>query len=255
MQTSEQSDLVGAYFDRISLSYRRRFEAENPFHNYFFRDRLRVATAGLAFENKSVLDIGAGTGPLYDEMINHAGLDYYACDISAKMLSQSSIPIARQFVGKATEIELPRDRFDYIFLLGVTTYQSPAELEQTLAFISARLAPFGKAILSFTNRSSLDHVCRSVLRLAKPIISSGVIAQAFATHAYSRAEVTEMIERQNLYVERSTFLNHTFSPFNTLLPQASVSFAKFITANCPAALLGACSADFIVFIEQKASRV
>jgi SAM-dependent methyltransferase len=255
VECSKQTDLVGSYFDRISYSYQRRYGAENPFHNYFFRDRLSAATDGLTFEHKSVLDVGAGTGPLYDELIKHPGVDYYACDISAKMLSQSSIPAARKFVGKVTDSEFPRDRFDYIFLLGVTTYQSPDELDQTLAFISAHLAPFGKAILSFTNRASLDHFFRGALRLAKPMISRGVIAQAFATHAYSQDDVAELIEDHDLYVAKSTYLNQTFSPFNTLLPRSSVSLARWIGSNCPAALLPVCSADFIVFVEHASSRV
>jgi len=247
--------MVGSYFDQISCSYRRRYGIENPFHSYFFGDRLSAATDSLPFEHKSVLDVGAGTGPLYDELIKYAGIDYYACDISAKMLSQSSIPADRKFVGKATDIEFPRDSFDYIFLLGVTTYQSPDEFDQTLAFISARLAPFGKVILSVTNRSSLDHFFRGILRLAKPMISAGVMAQSFATHAYSQGDVAEMIETHDLYVAKSTYLNHTFSPFNTLLPRSSVSLARWIGSNCPAALLPICSADFIVFVEQASSRV
>jgi hypothetical protein len=50
------------------------------------------------------------------------------------MPSQSSIAAMRKFVGRAIDIELPKERFDYIFLLGVTTYQSPNELDQMLAF-------------------------------------------------------------------------------------------------------------------------
>ena len=65
----EQKVRVAAYFDRISSGYSDRYGDRNPFHSYFFRQRLTAATAPFAFDGKSVLDIGAGTGALYDELI------------------------------------------------------------------------------------------------------------------------------------------------------------------------------------------
>jgi len=39
-----------------------------------------------------------------------------------------AIPPQRAFMGRVSEIALPRDRFDFIYSLGVTTYQDPEEL-------------------------------------------------------------------------------------------------------------------------------
>jgi SAM-dependent methyltransferase len=247
--SAEQSSKVGSYFDSISGVYQERYGPRNPFHSHFFGERLRVATAGLDFERKVVLDVGAGTGPLYDHLINTSSVDYYACDISPKMLSQSSIPANRAFVGKAIDISFPKDKFDYIFLLGVTTYQTPAELNDTMQFIYSRLAPGGKAILSFTNSSSIDHLLRSLLRLGRPFISKGVIGQSFATYAYRLGVVADLSARYALHLTRVVYLNQTFTPFNTLLPGPSVLLAKWLRRNCPSFLLPICSADFILFLE------
>jgi SAM-dependent methyltransferase len=248
---TDQGSKVSSFFDRISTDYRERYGPQNPFHAYFFGERLQAATEGFQFENKVVLDIGAGTGPLYDYLTKYPGVDYYACDISPKMLSRSQIPAERTFIGKATEIRFPRDKFDYIYLLGVTTYQTPDELKQTFQLIRDRLAPNGRAILSFTNRSSADHALRTILRFAQPLIHNGVLGQAFTTHAYRLGAIEDMIAVYDLHVSRAVYLNHTFSPFNTLLPRPSVSVAWWLGRNCPASLLSFCSADFLLVLDQK----
>lgn len=246
MPDSKQSSSVGNYFDEISGDYTSRYSEQNPFHNYFFRDRLELATAGFDFANKSVLDIGAGTGALYDHLSANTGLDYYACDISGKMLEQSNIPKERRFVGKVTEISFPRPAFDFIFMLGVTTYQSPDDLRDTIQFISRSLAPNGRAIVTFTNRGGIDHAARSAMRLAKPFIKRGVIAQDFPTYAYSSKDADRLFDEAGLHVARVSFLNHAFSPFNTLLPTPSVALAKAIRRFAPAPALPLLSSDFLV---------
>jgi SAM-dependent methyltransferase len=249
--STDQTDKVSAFFDRISCDYRERYGPQKPFHSYVFRERLQAATEGIQFENKIVLDVGAGTGSLYDYLAKYPSVDYYACDISSMMLSQSRIPAGRAFTGKATEIRFPKDKFDYIYLLGVTTYQTPEELIETLRFIRKRLAPDGQAIVSFTNRSSADHALRRILRVARPLIRNGVFGQAFTTYAYKLGAVEDMISTHGLHLNRVIYLNQTISPFNTLLPQPSVSLAWWLSRNCPASLLSFCSADFLLFLGQK----
>ncbi len=250
----EQKARVALYFDEISADYRSRYAAQNPFHNFFFRQRLKAAIDGFAFDGKSVLDVGAGTGALYDELIHYfPDVDYFGCDISSQMLAQSDIPADRAFVGRAQEVALPRERFDFIFSLGVTTYQDPADLAETWRFIGDRLAPGGTAIISFTKRGSVDHLLRSMMKLAKPVVKRGVFGQSFATHAYRENEIGDMAKAAGLRVRRLIYLNQTFSPFNTLLPKPSVAVAKWIEGSLPAAVMPVLSADFLVFAERAAS--
>lgn len=247
----EQNVRVAAYFDRISSGYSDRYGDRNPFHSYFFRQRLKAATAPFAFDGKSVLDIGAGTGALYDELIRRCpGVDYFACDISADMLAQSAIPPERTFVGSAAQIALPRNRFDFIYSLGVTTYQDPAELASNWRFIADHLAPGGTAVVSFTNRTALDHAMRTAMKIAKPLVRTGVFGQSFATYAYRLTEVEDMARVVGLRVARAVFLNQTVSPFNTLAPRPSVALARLIERHAPAAVLPLLSADFVVFAGQ-----
>jgi len=122
----EQNNRVSSYFDEISPGYSARYGDQNPFHSYFFRQRLKAATDGFVFDRKTVLDIGAGTGALYDEMIRRCPtVDYFACDISPQMLAQSAIPPQRAFVGRVSEIALPRDSFDFIYSLGGRVARNP----------------------------------------------------------------------------------------------------------------------------------
>jgi SAM-dependent methyltransferase len=242
--STDQDNKVSAFFDRISDDYRERYGPQNPFHSYFFVERLQAATQGMKFENKAVLDVGAGTGALYDYLANNPGLDYYACDLSPGMLSRSRIPAERTFTGKATEIRFPRDQFDYIYSLGVTTYQTPEELDETLRFFRDRLAPEGRAIVSFTNRSSADYALHRLLRVARPFIRNGVLGQAFTTYAYRLGAVEEMIAKHDLHLSRVVYLNHTFSPFNILLPRVSVALARWLGRHCPASLLSFAAPTF-----------
>ncbi len=244
----EQNNRVSTYFDEISRGYSDRYGDRNPFHSYFFRQRLKAATDGFAFDGKSVLDIGAGTGALYDELMRRCPtVNYFACDISPQMLAQSAIPPDRAFVGRVSGISFPRDSFDFIYSLGVTTYQDPDELAANWRFIADRLAPGGTAVVSFTNSAAVDHAVRSALRLLKPVIRRGVFGQSFATFAYRPAEVADMARAVKLKVARVTFLNQTVSPLNTLLPRSSVALARAIERHAPAAALPFLSADFIVF--------
>lgn len=248
----EQNTRVALYFDQISGDYRARYAAENPFHNFFFRQRLKAAIDGFAFDGKCVLDVGAGTGALYDELIcQFRDVDYLGCDISGRMLAQSHIPADRTFVGRAQEIDWPRKQFDFIFSLGVTTYQEPVELMETWRFIGGRLAPGGTAIVSFTNRGSIDHLLRNAMKLAKPFVTRGVIGQSFATHAYRASDIGCMAHRAGLRITRSVYLNQTFSPFNTILPRPSVALAKLIDRYAPGIAMPALSADLLIFAERE----
>ncbi|HLJ01461.1 MAG TPA: class I SAM-dependent methyltransferase [Bradyrhizobium sp.] len=241
---------VATYFDKISASYTTRYGKQNPFHNYFFRQRLKAATEGFTIDGKSVLDIGAGTGALYDElMLNFSNVNYFACDISSQMLAQSAIPQERMFVGRAKEINFPIKRFDFIFSLGVTTYQSSMELADDWRFIADRLTPNGMSAISFTNRASIDHTLRIAMKPVKPFIGNGVFGQHFPIFAYSSREVQEMARTVGLRVFRTTFLNQTFLPFNKFLPHFSVGLAKIIE-RAPTRVLPLLSSDFIVFVER-----
>jgi SAM-dependent methyltransferase len=222
---------VERFFDRLADDYPSRYCGMDVFHRYFFGQRLEKSTEGFSFEGKTILDIGAGTGPLYDYLLPRVpSFRYFANDVSAEMLQRSRIPQADRFVGACYEQRFPVARFDYIFMLGVTTYLPREELDRILAFVSRSLT--NRAIVTFTNRSGVDTRIRRALK--RPIrllgTSQHVLSQPFRIHAYSVEEVTSLLPR-DLALERIEYLNHTFFPLNRLLPETSVWGARWIETH------------------------
>lgn len=221
---------VAEFFGSIAAEYGDKYERQNAFHHYFFNERLDEAVRGRDFAARRVLDVGAGTGRLYDRIVaGFPSVDYYGVDISAEMLAASAIPAERRFVGTLADVTLPAREFDYIFLLGVTTYIGDEELKETLAQVHRLLAPEGRAVVTFTNRRSADWIARRIIRKLPGIRRKKqfVLAQEFPTYARSMTEIDRMVS-ELFSIERSVGLNHTVFPLNQLLKTPSVGIAKQI---------------------------
>ena len=226
--TPAQHEEAARFFDRTSADYREKYSTASRFHHYFFNERLAKATAGLDLRDADVLDIGSGTGALYDHLEDRApGMRFHATDVSAGMLAQSRVAVERRFVGHAYEHPFPTRQFDAIFMLGVTTYLSPVELDRNLAFIAASLRPSGRAIITFTNAHALDHWSRSAVRSVAGVLGAKdkVLGSGLRLHAYGAGEAAAIVGRV-LEVERLELLNHSVFPLNRLLPGPSVSLAR-----------------------------
>jgi ubiquinone/menaquinone biosynthesis C-methylase UbiE len=248
-----QTEKVRDFFDVVSEEYREKYEKRRIFHNYFFNQRLEQATGGLDFGGKTVLDIGAGTGNLYDYILaKNASVDFYACDISAKMLEQSNIPAEKRFVGKCYEIDFPVKKFDYIFMLGVTTYLAADEMKKTAEFVYRHLADDGLAIITFTNRQGFDTMSRTlsknIIKLFK--LKNKVISQSFRIYTYAPNQV-ESLHDGKLRMKEVRFINQTIFPFCYVFPKLSVNLAQKLGSkikNKPVA--SRLSSDFIVFYKK-----
>ena len=249
-----QTNKVRDFFDVVSGEYRDKYKNRQVFHNYFFNQRLEQATEGLDFNNKKVLDIGAGTGNLFDYIsAKNSSVDFYACDISPKMLEQSNIPASHRFVGKSYEIDFPTGNFDYIFMLGVTTYLDDDELEKNFDFIYRNLSDEGVAIITFTNRNALDTVSRTFAKNAIKLLKlkDKVISQSFKIYPRTLKEV-KGFRGGKLTVKTIKFLNQTIFPFSQAFPKMSVKLADKLKSKTEnATLLSVFSSDFIVFCEKK----
>ncbi len=231
---------VSQYFDSIADDYERRYDASTrPYHSYLHQQRLAIAVRGIDFAGQRILDIGAGTGPVYNVITQTiAEPDYFACDISADMLAQSKIPLEKRAVGDISEIATPHEAFDLIFMLGVSTYLSPAALESLLARVAALLAPGGRFIVSFTNPGCLDWRVRSLIR--RLWRGKGVLGQQFETFAYLPEVATPPLRMQHV-----EFYNASVTPFNTLLPTLSIWIARWADRHLPNTLRRACCADIV----------
>ena len=223
-----QGELVSAFYDGHAADYRKKYKSRNPFYDYFFYERLRVATKDIDLGGKRIVDIGAGTGGLYDYLQDEqlSVADYLAIDTSAGMLANSNIPRDRQIVGDLEDIDC-KGEFDIAFLLGVTTYVSKEKMQRYISCINELLAPGGVLVITFTNSRSLDILFRSIFSpIFKMLPRRGrIISQKFKTYYYSRKEAMLLLE-PDFETFDWTGINHTIFPVSRLVPRLSLRWAE-----------------------------
>jgi ubiquinone/menaquinone biosynthesis C-methylase UbiE len=240
---------AGKFFDSISDSYKKKYSEENIFHYYFFTERLEKSTKDISLSNKKILDLGSGTGDLYDFIKERAqNITYTGTDIAEGMLKNSSIPEGSKFLGDYITLKLPYNDYDLVFMLGVSTYLSEEEMNGYLNFISQHTKENDATIvISFTNKYCFDNLFRSIL---KPIIllipnKKNVLSQKIKIKTYSINEVQQLLVC-NFRIENVEWLNHTIFPFNIILKNFSVYLAKKIDVFKNEKFLSLFSSDFVI---------
>src|SRR5690606_19191693 len=115
-------------------------------------------------------------------------INYYASDVAAGMLQNSNIPAERQMVGTLHEVKLPDLKFDYVFMLGVSTYLSVPDFEAHLKkFKAISERQQTNIIISFSNKYSLDHFMRIIFRPIMKLLDTKkakVISQSISIQTY-----------------------------------------------------------------------
>ena len=240
---------VREFFDRIAGSYSEKYSGGDAFHEYFFGERLAEATRDIGLTGKKILDIGAGTGNLYEHLKSiDPGIDYYGTDISQAMLDNSPIPLERRFVGRIEDLLFPSGEFDLIFLLGVTSYLDDREMDSLFQRVHQLLSTTGRVIVTFTNAASIDWKSRRVFKFfaRKLIPSRNVLGQNFAIYPRGLDEVRKRLAG-SFSIEEKRYLNHTIFPINQLLKKTSVRAAKRIHTRRPG---NRWSSDFLLILRK-----
>lgn len=249
----QQNAQAKEFFNRIATEYKDKYGKRNAFHHYFFNERLRKAVEGFDFKDAKILDIGTGTGDLYDYLkALEPSVDFYGTDIAENMIAQSNIPENRRYVGKIGELNLEEKDFDFIYMLGVTTYLPEDEMKQTLAFIHEKLKLGGKAILTFTYSQSFDNFNRTLLKLPIRLAKANrsVMGQGFKIYKYSIDSATELVKPW-FEVKECRYLNHTVFPYNLIFKGLSVSLAEKIDRQQDGWWIRRMSSDFMLVMEKK----
>jgi len=247
------SSSVTEFFNDIAATYQRRLDGTLPFLSYFFSKRLQLATAGLALSHSNILDVGAGTGALFDYLQEEAiPNQYFACDLASQMLAHSRIPIEKRLVGSIQQLPDTLDAFNYIFFLGVSSYISIEALKLNLSEAATRLNKKGQVIVSFTHQGGLDYRLRSIIHRLFPKggRSKGVVAQAFQIQAYTPTQVLELAST-HFQISTIRWLPPTIPGLHHLSPTLAVYLSKFLDRHLsPPFLQQLLSTDFIVILEK-----
>ena len=193
---------VRQVFDQLAVTYAQRYSQQQPYLQYWFNERLRIALGNKDYHGKHILDIGAGNGALYQALHEkNSSFSYQATDVSAAMLAESNIPIAQRWVGEISDWPAPTQEFDHIFMLGLVSYLSAEDLSEHLRWAREHLHPEGGLCISFTNRASWDFRLRRVLRpLLRLWPGRGVLQQTFTIQAHSIKEVEALCTEAGFYM-------------------------------------------------------
>jgi 2-polyprenyl-3-methyl-5-hydroxy-6-metoxy-1,4-benzoquinol methylase len=250
-----QSEGVKTFFNRIAHEYLNKYSIQNPFHRWYFLDRLSVATSGMDFNGKIILDIGTGTGALYDFLLASGfnEMQFIGCDIAEKMMEQSHIPKSNCYTGNCYDIHFKNDTFDFIFMLGVSTYIDAQEQDKIFEFIHHHLGKNGIAVVSFTNKSAINYILYTILRPFTRMfgLKKRVAGQSFQTYGYSSKHIRALLENKFM-IKNILHINQTFFPFNHLFPETSIKIAQYIRRNVRnKLLLNIASSEFLVKLRKK----
>lgn len=255
MSTTTKDSEVSEFFNDIAGDYKKKYSELSPFHYYFFNERLEKCTEGFNYQDKRVLDVGAGTGDLYDYlMAKNNAIQYNACDIAEEMLRNSNIPESKWQVGNCYNLNFDKKAYDFIYLLGVTTYMDDAELNKTMLFLKERLNEGGKIVVTFTNAGGLDTLSRQLFTLPLRLFGSKkyVATQSFDRFFYTDKKATKKLTSMGFEVSDRKYLNHTVFPFNLLLPKFSVAMAKWRGKSKNAFFLRLFSSDIAYILKNEA---
>ena len=150
---------VSAFFDRIAVRYADMARRQDSM--YVFRAKLALDSMDL---KGKVLDLGAGSGVLYDQLRERdSAIDYTAVDVSEAMIAESQIPKNQVIV---TDINALPDlgQYDFIFALGLTTYLKKEAMEHLSEWLLTSLKPGGHVVITYTHEASWQWRMRRLLR-------------------------------------------------------------------------------------------
>jgi ubiquinone/menaquinone biosynthesis C-methylase UbiE len=242
------------FFDRVAPDYNRKWQ--HPYLRHFFLRRMELATTGFSPRGKRILDIGAGTGWLYDYLKEPGEeLDYLGLDISENMLRESKIPANRRITGNILELALPPESFDALFALGLTTYLKKKELALFMNKLNDLLRPGGSAVLSFTNPVSLDVQFRKGLGFFSFLFSQNTLAGAgLSRNAYAPARVRKALP-ESLTLNQVQYFSPTLPFLSNLSPKTAACWSPWLENLLGNTFLFPFLAtDFMVFLKKKEIR-
>lgn len=223
------------FFDNLSKNYSKRYSLKDK-RSIFFNERLNFSLQNEDLQSKSILDIGAGNGMIYKKTINQ-NVNYYACDISEEMMKNGGIPKKSRFpIYSKFPDELYSEKFDYIFILGLTAYLTKNEFDQYLEIVKHCSKNGTRIIISYTLKNIIHESITNTLR---------IIYQIFANKFYKNKELIisskiniNRTKAQECFQISKNFLTYDYlyhnfipAPFDRLFPYSILKFLNYIFRN------------------------
>ncbi|MDO9461336.1 MAG: hypothetical protein Q7N95_14670 [Alphaproteobacteria bacterium] len=231
---------VADFFNSIASTYNFKYDKQkNSFLAHFFEERLKAAVQNARQPMGIVLDIGAGTGQLYNYLIDKkiSFDDFWAVDISSSMLNNSSIPEDRRIVGTVNSSVLSplSGTIEQFFMLGVTTYMSIPDIQEALRRIQELADRDAELSITFTNNRSvesrLQRLIASALKMSKRVnrdwSNRYVASQTFDRTTLCESEMRSLLSPHGEIVEVN-YQNQTFTPLNRIAPKFSICVERQI---------------------------
>lgn len=217
---------------------------------------MEVAATGFSPDGKRILDIGAGTGWLYDYLKEPGEeLDYLGLDISENMLRESKIPANRRITGNILEPALPPESFDALFALGLTTYLDKKEYGLFFKKIDELLRPGGSAFVSFTNPMSLDVQFRKALGVFSFLFPKGTLLGEGIKRTTVSPRTVKKALPPSLAVKQVQYFAPTLPFLSNLSPKTAACWSPWMENLLGSTILFPFLAtDFMVFLKKKEYR-
>jgi ubiquinone/menaquinone biosynthesis C-methylase UbiE len=153
----------------------------------------------------SLLEVGAGSGRLLARLAERRW-DVAGIDAAPRMLELARARVlgARLEVARAEELPFEDASFDAVVAVGVLEY---GDLEASVRELARVLRPGGRAVLAVRNSAAptvawSSHVMHPLARRVKRVLPFGRRLPATTRRPPSLRELSELLERVGLHVER-----------------------------------------------------
>ena len=222
---------INNFFNKNASFYKNKYFSKNKFHNYFFNSRSKIVLE-FFYKNKlnnfeNVLDIGSGNGFYYDLMTKEKNINfktYTGTDPSKEMLKISNIPLQFKYNKKVWEIDFKGNKFQLIFLIGVSTYINEKELFDNLNFIVKYMKTNSYFIVTLNNKYSLDLIMRRFFKfLLSPFIGQEtkdkyVLFSVDKINIHNHKKIINYLNKYNINLIQKKPHNFSYFPLNYIFP-------------------------------------
>ena len=220
-------DKIINFFNKNSSEYKNKYYSKNIFHNYFFNSRLESLFENLPSNCDNILDIGHGTGDVYNYLKskNITFNNFYGTDISSEMLNKSNISKNNKFCGDVWNSQFKIKKFNLILMIGVSTYMDKDIFSKNINFICDNCEINSSFIITVNNNKSIDLYFRKIFKLLFwYLLPKNSVLRNFTPHIYTHQYILNLLNDNNNSFILNKIERHNFTifPFNLLFPKFSI---------------------------------